>query len=161
MFYTDPSFVVGAAFVIVVAWLAKPIMRSVSAFLDARADKIGAQIEEARKLREEAQALLADYQRKQRDALSEAESIVAQAKEETIRLRAQAKTDLEQSIERRKMQALDRIAQSEAQAIASVRNTAVDVAMAAAEKLITDEMIGDRQSALIDQSIKDLARHLY
>ncbi|MGY8962003.1 MAG: F0F1 ATP synthase subunit B family protein [Rhodospirillales bacterium] len=160
MFYTDPSFVVGAAFVIVVAWLAKPIMRSVSAFLDARADKIRAQIEEARKLREEAQALLADYQRKQRDALSEAESIVAQAKEEAIRLRTQAKTDLEQSIERRKTQALDRIAQSEAQAIASVRNTAVDVAMAAAEKLITDEMIGDRQSALIDQSIKDLAGHL-
>ncbi|MDE0799187.1 MAG: F0F1 ATP synthase subunit B [Rhodospirillaceae bacterium] len=135
-------------------------MRSVSAFLDARADKIRAQIEEARKLREEAQALLADYQRKQRDALSEAESIVAQAKEEAIRLRTQAKTDLEQSIERRKTQALDRIAQSEAQAIASVRNTAVDVAMAAAEKLITDEMIGDRQSALIDQSIKDLAGHL-
>jgi F-type H+-transporting ATPase subunit b len=160
MCYTDPPFVVGAAFVIVVAWLAKPIMRSVSAFLDARADKIRAQIEEARKLREEAQALLADYQRKQRDALSEAESIVAQAKEEAIRLRTQAKTDLEQSIERRKTQALDRIAQSEAQAIASVRNTAVDVAMAAAEKLITDEMIGDRQSALIDQSIKDLAGHL-
>lgn len=160
MFYTDPSFVVGAAFVIVVAWLAKPIMRSVSASLDARAEKIRAQIEEARKLREEAQALLADYQRKQRDALSEAENIVAQAKEEATRLRAQAETDLEQAIERRKSQALDRIAQSEAQAIASVRNTAVDVALAAAEKLITDQMSGDRQGALIDESIKDLAGRL-
>jgi len=160
MFYTDPSFVVGAAFVIVVAWLAKPIMRAVSSSLDSRADKIRAQIEEARKLREEAQALLAEYQRKQRDALSEAENIVAQAKEEASRMRAQAEQDLEHSIERRKAQALDRIAQSEAQAIASVRNTAVDVAVAAAEKLITDQMSGDRQAALVDQSIKDLADRL-
>ncbi|NKB44023.1 MAG: F0F1 ATP synthase subunit B [Alphaproteobacteria bacterium] len=160
MFYTDPSFVVGAAFVIVVAWLAKPIMRAVSGSLDGRADKIRAQIEEARKLREEAQALLAEYQRKQRDALSEAENIVAQAKEEASRMRLQAEQDLEQSIERRKTQALDRIAQSEAQAIASVRNTAVDVAVAAAEKLITDQMSGDRQAALVDQSIKGLADRL-
>ncbi len=94
------------------------------------------------------------------DALSEAESIVAQAKEEATRLRAQAQTDLEQSIERRKTQALERIAQSEAQAIASVRNTAVDVAMAAAEKLITDQMNDGKQDALVDQSIKDLAGHL-
>jgi len=158
--FTDPSFWVGLAFVIVVGFLAKPIMRSVSASLDGRADKIRTQIEEARKLREEAQALLADYQRKQRDALSEAESIVAQAKEEATRLRAQAQTDLEQSIERRKTQALERIAQSEAQAIASVRNTAVDVAMAAAEKLITDQMNDGKQDALVDQSIKDLAGHL-
>ncbi|MGB1876269.1 MAG: F0F1 ATP synthase subunit B [Rhodospirillaceae bacterium] len=158
--FTDPSFWVGLAFVLVVGFLAKPIMRSVSGSLDARADKIRSQIEEARKLREEAQALLAEYQRKQRDALSEAESIVAQAKEEASRMRAQAETDLEQSIERRKAQALDRIAQSEAQAIASVRNTAVDVAVAAAEKLITDQMTGDRQAALVDQSIKDLADRL-
>lgn len=160
MFYTDPSFVVGAAFVIVVAWLAKPIMRAVSSSLDSRADKIRGQIEEARKLREEAQALLAEYQRKQRDALSEAEHIVAQAKEEATRMRAQAEKDLEHSIERRKAQALDRIAQSEAQAIASVRNTAVDVAVAAAEKLITDQMSDDRQNALVDGAIKDLGDRL-
>ncbi|MDG2244437.1 MAG: F0F1 ATP synthase subunit B [Rhodospirillaceae bacterium] len=158
--FTDPSFWVGLAFVLVVGFLAKPIMRTVSSSLDARADKIRSQIDEARKLREEAQALLAEHQRKQRDALSEAESIVAQAKEEASRMRAQAETDLEQSIERRKAQALDRIAQSEAQAIASVRNTAVDVAVAAAEKLITDQMTGDRQAALVDQSIKDLADRL-
>ncbi|MBT4740022.1 MAG: F0F1 ATP synthase subunit B [Rhodospirillaceae bacterium] len=160
MFYTDPSFVVGAAFIIVVAWLAKPIMRAVSSALDGRADKIRGQIEEARKLREEAQALLAEYQRKQRDALSEAEHIVAQAKEEATRMRAQAEQDLEKSVERRKAQALDRIAQSEAQAIASVRNTAVDVAIAAAQKLITDQMSGDRQDALVDSAIKDLGNRL-
>ncbi len=158
--FSDPSFWVGLAFVLVVGYLARPIARSVSASLDGRADKIRTQIEDARKLREEAQALLAEYQRKQRDALSEAESIVAQAKEEANRMKVQAEKDLEHSIARRQSQALERIAQSEAQAIASVRNTAVDVAVAAAEKLITDQMNGDRQAALVDQSIKDLPGRL-
>ncbi|MEQ8509359.1 MAG: F0F1 ATP synthase subunit B [Rhodospirillaceae bacterium] len=158
--FSDPSFWVGLAFVLVVGYLARPIARSVSASLDGRADKIRTQIEDARKLREEAQALLAEYQRKQRDALSEAESIVAQAKEEANRMKVQAEKDLEHSIARRQSQALERIAQSEAQAIASVRNTAVDVAVAAAEKLITDQMNADRQAALVDQSIKDLPGRL-
>jgi len=158
--FSDPSFWVGLAFVLVVGYLARPIARSVSASLDGRADKIRTHIEEARKLREEAQALLAEYQRKQRDALSEAESIVAQAKEEASRMKVQAEKDLEHSIERRKSQALERIAQSEAQAIASVRNTAVDMAVAATEKLITAQMSGDRQAALVDQSIQDLPSRL-
>lgn len=158
--FSDPSFWVGLAFVLVVGFLAKPIMRGVSGSLDGRADKIRSQIDEARKLREEAQALLAEYQRKQRDALAEAESIVAQAKDEAVRMKEQAEKDLEHAIERRKAQALDRIAQSEAQALASVRNTAVDVAVAAAEKLIQDQMSGDRQTALVDQSIQDLPGRL-
>lgn len=158
--FSDPSFWVGLAFVLVVGFLIKPIMRGVSTSLDGRADKIRTQIDEARKLREEAQSLLADYQRKQRDALAEAESIVAQAKEEAARQQAQAEKDLEQSIERRKAQALERIAQSEAQALASVRNTAIDVAIAAAEKLVQDQMSNDRRAALVDQSIQDLPGRL-
>lgn len=158
--FADPTFWVAVAFIVVVGFLTKPIMRGVSASLDERADKIRTQIDEARKLREEAQALLAEYQRKQRDALAEAESIVAQAKEEAARMKEQAEKDLEQSIERRRSQALDRIAQSEAQALASVRNTAVDVAVAAAEKLIQDQVAGDRQAALVDQAIQDLPGRL-
>ncbi len=158
--FSDPSFWVGLAFVLVVGYLARPIARSVSASLDGRADKIRTHIEEARKLREEAQALLAEYQRKQRDALSEAENIVALAKEEASRMKVQAEKDLEHSIERRKSQALERIAQSEAQAIASVRNTAVDMAVAATEKLITTQMSSDRKAALVDQSIQDLPGRL-
>ncbi|MDG2320294.1 MAG: F0F1 ATP synthase subunit B [Rhodospirillaceae bacterium] len=158
--FTDPTFWVGLAFVLTVALIAKPIWRGVSGSLDERADKIRDQIEEARKLREEAQALLADYQRKQRDALSEAENIVAQAGEEAGRMKADAAEHLEQTIERRKAQALDRIAQSEAQAIASVRDTAVDVAVAAAEQLIKDRVSGDRQAALVDAAIKELPSQL-
>jgi F-type H+-transporting ATPase subunit b len=158
--FSDPTFWVGLAFVLTVGYISRPIWRAMSGSLDERADKIRAQIEEARKLREDAQALLAEYQRKQRDALSEAEAIVAQAKEDAARMKAQAEKDLQHSIERRKAQALDRIAQSEAQALASVRNTAVDVAMAAAEKLIAEKMSADHQAGLVDQSIKDLGSRL-
>jgi F-type H+-transporting ATPase subunit b len=158
--FTDPSFWVGVAFLLTVAFIFKPIWRGISGSLDARADKIRDQIEEARKLREEAQVLLADYQRKQRDALAEAEKIVAQAKEEAQRLTVQAEQDLEHAIERRKAQALDRIAQSETQALASVRDTAVDMAVAATEKLIKDRVAGDRQAALADEAIKELPGRL-
>lgn len=158
--FADPTFWVAVAFIVVVGFLAKPMMRSVSASLDDRADNIRTQIDEARKLREEAQALLAEYQRKQRDALAEAEGIVAQAKQEAVRMKEQAEKDLEHAIERRRNQALDRIAQSEAQALASVRNTAVDVAVAAAEKLIQDQVGGERQAALVDQAIQDLPGRL-
>jgi len=158
--FSDPTFWVGVAFVLTVGFIAKPIWRGMSGSLDERADKIRTQIEEARKLREDAQALLAEYQRKQRDALSEAEAIVAQAKEEAARMKEQAEQDLEHSIERRKAQALDRIAQSEAQALASVRNTAVDVAVAAAEKLIAEKMDDGQQALLVDQSINDLGSRL-
>ena len=158
--FSDPSFWVGLAFVLTVALIAKPIWRGISGALDARADKIREQIEEARKLREDAQALFADYQRRQRDALAEAEKIVAQAKEEAERMKVEAEENLTHSIERRKAQALERIAQSEAQALASVRDTAVDVAVAAAEKLIKDQVTGDKQATLVDQAIKELPGRL-
>ncbi len=158
--FTDPSFWVGLAFVLTVALIAKPIWRGISGALDGWADKIRDQIEEARKLREDAQALLADYQRKQRDALAEAEKIVAQAKEEAERMKVEAQENLTHAIERRKTQALERIAQSEAQALASVRDTAVDVAVAAAEKLIKDQVTGAKQAALVDEAIKELPDRL-
>ena len=133
----DPAFWVGLAFLLVVALIYKPALKSISSSLDGRANLIRTQIEEARKLREDAQALLAEYQRKQRDAMAEAEKIIQQAKEESVRMRAEAEQDLTRSIERRKQQALERIAQTEAQAIAQVRNTAVDVALTAADATIS------------------------
>ena len=119
--------------IVVIAILAVPkVLKRINASLDERAAKIRAQIEEARKLREDAQALLASYQKKQREAMAEAEAIINQAKADAQRLRSDAETELTNAIERRKQQALDRIAQGEAQALKDVRNTAVDVALAAA-----------------------------
>lgn len=152
----DPAFWVGLAFILVVALIFRPAAKAVTATLDTRAAKIRAQIEEARKLHEDAQALLADYQKKQRDAMAEAEKIIAQARQDAARLKVDAEKDLENAISRRKQQALDRIAQTEAQAIAQVRNTAVDVALAAAEKLITTSLDPARKQALADKAIGEL-----
>jgi F-type H+-transporting ATPase subunit b len=159
--FADPSFWVGLAFVLVVALTFKKVSRAVAANLDARAAKIRTQIEEARKLREDAQALLAEYQRKQRDAMAEAEKIISAAKSEAARLKVQAEKDLEHALARRKEQALERIAQSEAQALAQVRNTAVDAALAAAAALIAKSLDGAKRDALTDKAIGELAGKLH
>lgn len=156
----DPAFWVGLAFLLVVALVYKPAMKAIGASLDTRAATIRTQIEEARKLREDAQALLAEYQRKQRDAMAEAEKIIQQAKEEASRMRTEGEQDLVRSIERRKQQALERIAQTEAQALAQVRNTAVDVALAAAEGLLRDNIAAAQATAMVDKSISELPKRL-
>ena len=154
--FADPAFWVGLAFVLVVALVFKPAAKAVSSSLDGRAAKIRGQIEEARKLREDAQALLADYQRKQRYAMAEAEKIIAQARAEAARIRADAEASLERALERRQQQALERISQSEAQALAQVRSTAVDVALAAAEALIRENLDESQKQALTNKAIGEL-----
>lgn len=156
----DPEFWVALAFLLVVAVIFRPAAKAITATLDDRAGKIRVQIEEARKLREDAQALLAEYQRKQREAMAEAEKIITQAKADAARLKADAEKDLEHAIERRKQQALERIAQTEAQAVASVRNTAVDVALAAAEQLIKSGLDPAKQKSLADKAIDELPGRL-
>lgn len=158
--FADPTFWVGLAFIVVVLGTFKKAAGAMTSGLDARAAKIRAQIEEARKLREDAQALLAEYQRKQRDAMAEAEKIIAAAKTEAVRLKAQAEQDLEASLARRKQQALERIAQSEAMALAQVRTTAVDAALAAAEALIAKNLDASKRDALTDKAINDLQGRL-
>ncbi len=158
--FSDPAFWVGLAFLLVVALTFKTLVNVATSTLDDRAAKIRTQIEEARKLREDAQALLAEYQRKQRDAMAEAEKIISAAKTEAARLKVDAEKDLEHALSRRKEQALERIAQSEAQAITQVRNTAVDVAMAAAEMLISQNLDPAKKQALTDSAITELPSRL-
>lgn len=158
--FSDPAFWVGLAFVLVVALTFRKVAKALTTSLDARAAKIRVQIEDARKLREDAQALLAEYQRKQRDAMAEAEKIIANAKTEAARLKAEAEKDLEHSLARRKEQALERIAQSEAQALAQVRNTAVDAALAAAEALIAKTLDARGRDALTEKAIGELPGRL-
>jgi F-type H+-transporting ATPase subunit b len=105
--------------------------------------------------------LLAEYQRKQREAMAEAEKIISAAKAEAARMKVQAEADLDNALVRRREQALERIAQSEAAAIAQVRNTAVDAALAAAEALITKNMDNAKRDALTDKAIGELAGKLH
>ena len=129
--------------------------------LDARSARIKTELDDAQRLREEAQSALAGFQRRQRDAMTEAEAIIAHAREDAERVRQQALTDLEQLLKRREKLAMDRIAQAEANAAAEVRNIAVDVAIAASRRLIADSLDQKKAQALIDEAIADLPNRLH
>lgn len=123
--------------------------------LDERAQKIQGELEEARKLREEAQELLASYTRKQRAAEKEAEEIVALAKHEAKLYAEEMREKLKEQLARRAAAANARIQQAEAQATALVRDRAVDLAVKAAESAIATSVTSAAKSKLVDESIKD------
>jgi F-type H+-transporting ATPase subunit b len=128
--------------------------------LDDRAAAIRKELDEARRLREEAQTLLADYQRKHRNAGHEAEAIVEQARREAEVFAAETRKSLSESVERRRKQAEEKIARAEAQAVEDVRAAAVDMAIAAAEKILREKTAGAGGAALIDDSIRSLKTRL-
>ncbi len=125
--FSTPEFWVAVAFVFFVGLLFKPGSKFVIGALDERAERIRSQLDEAQRLREEAQHLLAEYQRKQRQALQDAEAILNQARATAERHREDSAAELAQTLERRERQAMDRIAQAEAEALAEVRAVAVAV----------------------------------
>ncbi len=156
----DPTFWVAVAFVIFVIAVFKPIKGALMGGLDAKIEEIRREVEEAEKLREEAQSLLANYQRQQRQAIQDAENIVARAKEDAGRHRAEADEAMKEMVRRQEEQAREKIAQAEAAAIQEVRSMAVDLAMAASEKLLADKLAGDEGSRLIDKSISEIPQKL-
>lgn len=160
-FYTQPEFFVALAFVIFVVAVAKPAWKVVSGALDKRADTIRQQIDEATRLQDEAQALLADYQRRQRNAVKEAEEIATAAREDSQRHSAELAGALETSLERREQMALDRIARAESQAVKEVRDMAIDIAIAATGKLLVEGLDEKRGAAMIDEAVKDLPAKLH
>lgn len=160
-FYADAHFWVAVAFVLLLVLAGKKVVKIVQEGLDKRGDEIKARIEEATRLHEEAKELLASYERKQRDAASEADAIVTQAREEADRLEKRAADELEKSVARREAQAMDRIRQAEVQASQEVRALAVDLATQAAEKILRDTVTGSKADVLIDDAIKDLPGKLH
>lgn len=132
----------------------------ITTMLDDRAALIRKELDEARRLRDEAQDLLADYQRKQRAADDEAKAIIEQARREAEAIKAESERNLKESLERRTRQAEEKIARAEAQAVSEVRAAAVDMAMKASERLIGARMGAEQGSALVDESIKGLKTKL-
>ncbi|MBM3486713.1 MAG: F0F1 ATP synthase subunit B [Alphaproteobacteria bacterium] len=156
----SPDTWVAVGFVIFVAAIAKPVMRAINRALDARAARIKATLDEAAKLREDAQHLLAEYQRKSRNAMKEADDLLAAASSQAARLAEEQTAALEASLKTRERLALERIALAEAEALKEVRETAVDVALAATRKLIADNLDATRGGALIESAIAELPRRL-
>jgi F-type H+-transporting ATPase subunit b len=157
----NPEFWVVVAFVIFVVAIGPKVWKMIVTGLDQRSIRIKAQLDEAQKLRDEAQALLNEYQRRQKEAAQEAAGIVTAAKESAEHHTRDAMAALEASMGRREKQALEKIAQAEAHATAEVRREAVEVATAATRKLLEQALTEDRATALVDQSIKELDRKLH
>lgn len=159
LFNTD--FVVLIGFVLFIAILFFFNVPSLLAgLLDKRAEGIKSELDEARALREEAQTLLASYERKQREVAEQSERIVAQARTDAEAAAEAAKAELEKSIERRLLAAEDQIASAEAKAVRAVSDRAVEVAVAAAGELIAGRMAAADANNLIDASIDEVSARL-
>ena len=128
--------------------------------LDKRAAIIAAQLEEARRLRDEAESLLASYQQKQRDAEKQIQDIVTLAGEEAERLAKETREMLEQRLERRTRLAEQKIERAEAEAIRDVQTRAVEIAIEASRSLLAKQMTPERQDALVETAIGELNRNL-
>ena len=158
----NTNFVVLIAFVLFISLLVYlKVPGMVAGILDKRADDIKAEIDEARALRDEAQAVLAQYERKQKEVQEQADKIVINAKEEAKAAATQAKDDLKASITRRLQAAEEQISSAEASAIKEVRDTAVTVATAVASDVIAANMSSKDAGSLIDAAIKDVGAKLH
>jgi len=159
---SNTNFVVSLAFLLFIAVLVFfKVPGHLMAMLDKRAEGIKSELDEAKALREEAQTILASYERKQQEVAEQSERIIAHAKEEAEIAAAQAKQDLEASIARRLATAEEQIASAEANAIKEVRDTAVAVAVAAAGDVIAKQMTAAKGNALIDDAIGQLGDKLH
>lgn len=157
----NAEFWVAAAFVLFVIILGYfGTHRLIADAIDQRRNRIKAELDEARRLRDEAKGLLSEYQRKRQDAEREAESIVASARTEAERSAEEAKAKMQDFLARRAKMAETKIAQAEAQALAEVRAAAADAAVAAAEKILRTSTTGKLADDLLMESIKDVRTKL-
>ena len=145
-------------FVLILLYYRVPALIAKS--LDDRAEAIRKELDEARRLREEAQNLLADYQKKHRNVGQEADTILELARSEAEAFAQETRTSLKDMLERRTRQAEDKIARAEAQAVDEVRAAAIELAVAAAEKILREKASGAGGVSLIDQSIRELKGRL-
>ena len=159
--FHDPTFWVAVAFVAFVGvaiYYKAPGM--LAKLLDERAEKIRKDLDEARRLRDEAEKLFADYEARSKAARQEADAIIAQARAVAEREAKTAEAALALTLDRRVKTAQAKIAQAEAQAVAEVRVAAVEVAIGAARKVVAESLSPADATRLIDRSITDLNRQL-
>ena len=156
-----PEFWVAASFIILLLVFGYiGVHKTLAKALDDRQARIKTALDEARRLKEEAAALLAEYKRRHQDAESEAAQIIATARAEAERATAEAKTKMEDFVARRRQVAEAKIAQAEAQAVADVRASAAEAATAAAERILTQTVKGKVAADLLTQGVEDVKKHL-
>jgi F-type H+-transporting ATPase subunit b len=156
-FIYEPEFWVAVSFFLFVGLvLYLGVHKKIASALDARAAAIAKELEEAKRLREEAETVLADYRRKQGDAVKETEGIISLASKETEILAAETRRSMKEHFERRVKLAEDKIARTEAEALREVREAAADAAVAAAQTVIAAKLTPEEADKLVKQGIDAL-----
>lgn len=150
------AFVAFAIFFVALWYLKVPTM--ILSALDQRSQAIAKELHEARRMREEAEKLLAEYQAKRAQAEAEARTIVETAKEQAAAVAEEARQSMMAAMARREKQVDDRIANAETKAIDEVRAAAAEAAIAAAERMIRERMNDDTQAALVKEGVGEMAR---
>lgn len=158
----NTNFVVLLAFLLFIGVLLYfKVPTLIAGMLDKRAEGIKSELDEARALREEAQTLLASYERKQKEVQEQADRIIAHAKSEANEAADQAKEDIKASIKRRLKAAEDQIASAESSAIREVRDEAVRIAIGAAKDVVAKNMTATDGNKLIDEAISEVDAKLH
>jgi len=160
-FYLDPKFWVAVAFLACVALGFRKLKGLLLHALDGRSAKIREELDNARKLREQAEAVLADYKKKQAEYLKEAESMLAKAREDATELVKQSEKELKMVLDARMDQALAKISREEETAIQEVRNHVVDIALASARAVIINHVGKLSQEELVKLAIADIERKIH
>ena len=159
--FSEPEFWVAVAFVILMGVLGYVgVHRTVLKALDNRAARIKAELDEARRLKDEAAKLLAEYKARHAKAEAEAQDIIASAKAEAERIAAEAKTKLEDFVARRTKTAESKIALAEAQALADVRTAAANAAVSAASSIMSQSVKGSVADDLLTKGIAEVRAKL-
>ncbi len=159
--HLEPETWVAVAFVIMVGvFLWFGIHRTVLTALDHRAERIKAELDDARRLKEEAANVLAGYKARRASAEREAEEIVTNARVEAERIAAEAKTKMEDFVARRTKTAENKIAMAEAQALADVRAAAADAAVQAASTVLSQSVRGSVADDLLTKGIAEVRQKL-
>ena len=159
--YTAEFWVAVSFFLFVAGLIYLGLHKKVATLLDARAERIATELAEARRLREEAEQVLAEYKRKEREAANEADAIIKQAGQEAESLAKETRRTIKEQFERRIRLAEDKIGRAETEAIREVRAAAVDAAVNAARTLITEKLTADQAEKLVKDGIDAVKSKLH
>ncbi|MEI6730394.1 MAG: F0F1 ATP synthase subunit B [Pseudomonadota bacterium] len=159
-FYLDPEFWVAAAFFMFFVFAGKPLVAALTKMLDDRSSQIAGELADAKRLRQDAAALLEDYKQKQEAALKQAQEIVASAKAEAEMFAKSAEIELKNALDKKTKMSLERIAQAEQKALQEVQDHVVDIALSAARVVIGDHLSRSGNDVLVKQAAGELARKL-
>lgn len=158
--FQDPTFWVAVAFCLTVLVIVKLAGKSISDILQARADGIASKLEEARKLRDEAEALLQEYQKKQDNARQEMDTALDSAKIRAEQLKKSIQTEFDEKLKNKEAAAEARLARAAEEATEEVRNLAVSVALKTLEKILSEKLTEEQSGKLVSNALDSLPQLL-